>query len=377
MRPHVAGVVEEKNEMLHRKTLAAAIALGVTFCAHATELPWDVKALTGTPAKTESEIASQNFLRLNRTMFELYGDAAKIFATNLKARHPIILALFSGAGGRLILYRPGQPPVEAPQVPAVYQLLKSVGHSTMAVSEIVLPYVDNPRDTTWRASMQNYRIQMQAALDSVDNVPMQADWKPNNRAILANNVAFMDEALAKGVISYDALQAWAKRQAPLLALNVKWAAETQVAHWMGVMDGWKKSIGPDWNKTYAASNTIYVARQNNVLFSVLAQFFGPEAINDRLILIETVSFTTTPDDMMESLTRIVADRSVGELFFGNYKLMDYELMGGNGRAAIIAEAPKYGITPFLPPLVPFGSKQWPALVSGGSGPATIEDLLKK
>ena len=39
-------------------------------------------------------------------------------------------------------------------------------------------------------------------------------------------------------------------------------------------------------KVYAASNTIYVARQNNVLYSVLAQFFEPEDINTRLILIE-------------------------------------------------------------------------------------------
>jgi hypothetical protein len=255
--------------------------------------------------------------------------------------------------------------------------MKSVGHSTMAVSEIVLPYVDNPADTSWRPSMQMYRDQMAAALASVDNVPMQADWKPNQRSILANNVAFMDECLTRNVVSYDAMQAWAKKQAPLLALNVKWAAETQVAHWMSVMAEWKKMIGPDWNKTYAASNTIYVARQNNVLFSVLAQFFGPEAINERLILIETVSFTTTPEDMMESLTRIIADRSVGQLFFGSYHLMDYELMGGNGRAAIAAEAPKYGLTPFLPPLVPFGSKQWPTLISGGSGPATIDDLLRK
>jgi hypothetical protein len=46
-------------------------------------------------------------------------------------------------------------------------------------------------------------------------------------------------------------------------------------------------------KTCAASNTIYVTRQNNILFSVLAQFFGPEAINSRLMLIETISFTTT------------------------------------------------------------------------------------
>ncbi|MEP7329466.1 MAG: hypothetical protein ABI777_09660 [Betaproteobacteria bacterium] len=341
----------------------------------AADLPTKLQQLVGTPARPASDVASQNILQLNRSMFELYGDAAKIFASNIRSRHPIILGLFSGAGGRFILYRPGLPPLEAPQVPLAYQLLKSVGHSTMAISEIVLPYVDNPADTSWRGSMNAYRSRMHSALDTLDALPMQPEWRDNNRAILRNNIAFMDACLTKGVITFDALQAFGKQQAPLLKLDVAWAAETQVAHWMGVLADWKKMLGPDWDKAYAASNTIYVARQNNVIFSVLAQFFGPEAINDRLILIETVSFTTTPDDMLESLTRIIADRSVGQVFFGNYHLMDYELMGGNGRKAIIAESAKRGMTPFLPPLVPFGSHQWPTLVTPGPGPATIDDLL--
>jgi hypothetical protein len=158
----------------------------------------------------------------------------------------------------------------------------------------------------------------------------------------------MDDCLAKGAIPFAALEAFGKKQAPFLALNVAWAAQTQVRHWMDVMTDWKAQLGSDWEKTYAASNTIYVARQNNVLFSTLAQFFGPEAMNDRLILIETISFTTTPDDMMEALTRIIADRSDGALFFGDYYQMDYELMGGDARAAIVAESAKLGTTPFLP-----------------------------
>jgi hypothetical protein len=143
---------------------------------------------------------------------------------------------------------------------------------------------------------------------------------------------------------------------------------------MKVIGEWKTMLGSDWDKTYAASNTIYVARQNNILFSVLAQYFGPEAINDRLMLIETVSFTTTPQDMLESMVRIISDRSVGSLFFGNYHVMDYELMGGDARAAIIAESEKRGMKPFLPPLVPFGSKQWPTLVTPGPGPTTLADF---
>ena len=155
---------------------------------------------------------------------------------------------------------------------------------------------------------------------------------------------------------------------------IAWAAQTQVAHWMDVIGEWKKQLGPDWEKTYAASNTIYVARQNNILFSVLAQFFGPEAINSRLMLIETISFTTTPTEMLDSMTRIIGDRAVGGLFFGNPAVMDFELMGGNARDAIIAEAGKRGMTPFLPPKVPFGSKQWPSLVTPGTGPASLADL---
>jgi hypothetical protein len=93
-----------------------------------------------------------------------------------------------------------------------------------------------------------------------------------------------------------------------------------------------------------------------------------------LMLIETISFTSTLEDMLTSLTRIIADRSVGALFFGNYYLMDYELMGGNARAAIIAEDEKRGMKPFLPPAVPFGSQQWPTLITPGPGPTSLADI---
>src|SRR6202048_4575017 len=330
--------------------------------------------IAGKPAATPSDIATKDVLALNSGMFELYGDAARIFQNNILSRHPAILGLFSGAGGKLILYRPGTAPVEAPQVPVVYQLLKSVGHSTMALAEVVGPFVDNPNDKSWRGSMLAYRSRMQSALDGLDVTPMEPSWRDNNRSILQNNLAFMDECVAKGVIPFTTLEAFGKKQAPFLAKNVAWAGQTQVGHWMTVLADWKAQLGADWDNTYAASNTIYVARQNNVLFSVLAQFFGPDAINSRLMLIETISFTTTPEDMLGALTRIIADRSVGAIFFGNYYLMDYELMGGNARKEIAAQSAKYGIKPFLPPAVAFGSHQVPTLITPGAGPASLDDL---
>jgi hypothetical protein len=342
--------------------------------ADAQSLPSYMGPISGLTTATPAETATKDMLALNTGMFELYGDASKVFQANILAKHPVILGLFSGAGGKFTLYRPGQPQLDAPPVPVVYQLLKSIGHSTMALAEVVGPYLDNPDNKSWRGSMLAYRSRMQSALDGLDTTPIAAEWRDNNRTILRNNLAFMDDCVAKGVISFTALEAFGKKQAPYLAKDVTWAAQTQVDHWMTVLAGWKTMLGADWDKTYAASNTIYVARQNNVLFSVLAQFFGPEAINDRLLLIETVSFTTTQADMLDSLTRIIADRSVGSLFFGNYHLMDYELMGGDARVAITTESAKRGMTALLPPVVPFGSHQWPTLVTVGPGPASIADL---
>ena len=354
---------------------ATFIALaGANGAAKAEDLPAYMQPIAGRIASSPAETATKNVLALNTGMFELYGDAGKIFQSNILNQHPVILGLFSGDGGKFILYRPDQAPLDAPPVPVVYQLLKSVGHSTMALAEVVGPYLNNPDDQAWRGSMTAYRSRMKSALDGLDATPMPPEWRDNNRTILENNIAFMDECLSKGAISFAALKAFSEKQTPYLKRDVTWAAQTQVAHWMTVIGDWKKMLGGDWDRTYAASNTIYVARQNNVLFSVLAQFFGPDAMNDRLLLIETMSFTTTPTDMLESLTRIISDRSVGAMFFGNYHLMDYELMGGDARAAIIAEDIKRAMTPFLPPAVPFGSKQWPTLVTPGSGPASIADL---
>ncbi len=358
-------------------TTCAGAVLAFTFaCApgYSADIPDYFKPIVGTQNPSAAEVGTKNVLQLNKSMFELYGDAAQIFQRNFLSSHPVILGLFSGAGGRFILYRPGQAPLEAPSVPIQYQLMKSVGHSTMALGEIVVPYINSPDDHSWRGSMASYRAQMQAALDGIDATALQDDWKPNSRAILQNNIDFMDECLKTNKITPEAVEAFAKKQAPLLKKNIAWAAQTQVHHWMDVIGQWKQMLGADWDKTYAASNTIYVARQNNILFSVLAQYFGPEAINDRLMLIETVSFTATPEDMLELVMRIVADRSVGAAFFGNYYLMDYELMGGDARQAIIDEDKKRNISVNLPPQVSFGSHQWPTLITPGTGPKTLADL---
>lgn len=362
-----------------RRALLWTVLCGITaltaVSAQAQQaVPDYMNVIVGAKVPDASSSAKQNVLALNTGMFELYGEAGGLIQGSILSQHPVILGLFSGAGGRFILYRPGQAPLEGPPVPDVYQLLKSIGHSVMALGVVVGPHVGKHDDVSFQPSLLAYRERLKAALDSLDKTSMPQAWRANNHELISENIAFIDRVTAGQVVSFADVQDFAAKQKNRLKLDIKWAADTQVKHWMGVLADWKTQLGPDWGKVYAASNTIYVARQNNVLYSVLAQFFGPEDINSRLILIETVSFTSTPQDMLESLTRIIADRTVGETFFGSRYLMDYELMGGDARDSIVAETKARGIATNLPPKVPFGSHQWPTLITPGPGPASLADL---
>src|SRR5467141_2762809 len=170
-------------------TLTSIVLAGLGATGKAQDLPPYMAPISGRTVSSPAETAMNNVLALNTSMFELYDNAAKIYEKNILSKHPVILGLFSGAGGRFILYRPGVAPLEAPSVPIVYQLLKSVDHSTMALTEIVTPYLDNAANQSWRSSMAAYRARTKSALGGLDATPMPADWRDNSRIILENNIA--------------------------------------------------------------------------------------------------------------------------------------------------------------------------------------------
>src|SRR5258707_226081 len=159
---------------------------------------------TPTSARVDTEHA---VLALKTSMMGLYDTSLETFKQNMRDQVPIIVALFSGQGGQMILYRPGHAPEVAPPVPIVYQLAKSVGHSTMAIYQIVVPYLASPTaNQLWRGPLQAFRTQSQTALDSLAALDMSEDDRAVLRTILERNLAFMDECLSKGTYSYETVE---------------------------------------------------------------------------------------------------------------------------------------------------------------------------
>jgi hypothetical protein len=65
---------------------------------------------------------------------------------------------------------------------------------------------------------------------------------------------------------------------------------------------------------------------------------GRDPVYRRLILFETSVFFTTNEDMLDLLTRVVSDRSLGNPYFNDYYLMDYKLLRSGARRAISSRA---------------------------------------
>jgi hypothetical protein len=329
------------------------------------------------PPASAQDVAERAVLALNESMILLYEQSLTKFKQNMRDRVPIILALFTGEGGQMILYRPGQEAEVAPPVPIVYQIAKSVGHSTMAIYEIVSPYLSNAyANQLWRPPLEMYWTQNHTALNRLGALDISEDVRSILSEILERNLAFMDECIANGGYSYREVEKYIRDTVPHSIKTIGVGSGAQVGHWMKVIEGWKNELGDDWERTYAVSNSLYIARQNNILYSVLVQFMGTETMGDRLLLVETPDFETTPEKMLDVLGRIVADRSLGMVFFRDYFLMDVELLGGGGREAIKREMAERGKEAVLPTLAPFRSNDWPWKTdpAKGTGPARMEDV---
>lgn len=341
------------------------------------KVPEFMQSFLNNKSECKENIALNNIYALNDNMFTIYDKSLEIYKKNFLEKHHLIMGLFSGKGGHFILYRPGKPPLEAEPVPYIYEVAKSVGHCAMATFDLLVPFTNDPsKDLAWLGSLMSYRTQVQTSLDSLTVIDVKEEDRTLLRDTLNQIAAFMDKCIKNRNFTYDDIQGFGRETKPNLAKLIDVATNAQVKHWWGVLEEWKKMIGKEWDNTYGLSNSIYVARQNNILFSTLVQFFGEKAMNDRLILLETTDFTTTPEAMMDALMRILSDRMIGEVFFKNPRLMDFELLGGSARKVIESEAKRCGCPAVLPPLVPYNSCSWPMKTdpATGTGPATMDQI---
>lgn len=368
-----------KNRFIREVILATVVAMAGVIslraqCYHASTNSPSTLASSPTPRATPytTTAAQDNILALNRAMMPIYDNELSLFQADFLKTHPIIVARFDGAGGQFTLFRPGQPPLKADEAPIIYQLVKSVGHSAMVTFDMAAPYI-NADSSTWKPQMQGFQTKIETALSTLDQSGIQKDDQTTVKDVLTTINDFLKKCLADNKITQDELTAYGLKCRPFFAKLIKVSAYAQAHHDMAILAEWKKLLGDQWKETYAITNTMMVTRQNNLLFSMLAEFMGRDSINHHLYMFETTSFETTDNDLINLLIRSLNDNKMGKTMLGNYWAMNTELLSNGGTEIIAAEAKHYGLPMILPDKEPFNSTDWPWRHNSkeGSGPAEL------
>ncbi|WP_183458755.1 hypothetical protein [Microbulbifer rhizosphaerae] len=277
---------------------------------------------------SKSEQAAKRLFALDDKMQQNYAVTQRMVG---EMQSPVILAMFNGVGGKYILRRHGREVAVEP-VPELYQQMKSVSHTIVGVYEIVSPYFDSPEDGNWRPKLTEFNQMLKDGLATLDQVGMPSEVEQHCRTILEGGIKFTGNALKTGTFSADDYSAYTKSVWPSIAANIQLAGKLQVDHFEDLITKWRKEMGEEeWSRLYAIVGTAWAMRRENVHFQILAQMMGREAVNDRLILAESIP-DVSEDQLLMLLGRIINDRGLATLVFGDEYRMDVELIGEATRA---------------------------------------------
>lgn len=315
--------------------LISMVVAVCTFLAGTAPALCESKGVVGQERLTASKAAAMRLYDLDDKMQANYAVTQRLVG---ESQSPVLLALFNGVGGKYVLRRQGSV-VEIEPVPPLYQQVKSVSHTIVGVFVIVSPYFNSPGDN-WKPKLAEFNKMLVKALETLDQAGMPEKVEKNCRTILKGGISFTGRALRTGKVTASDYSAYTKKVWPSIKENIELAAKLQVDHFEDVLTRWRKEMGEaEWSKLYAVVNSAWAMRRENVHFQILAEMMGSDAINDRLIMAESI-LDVTEDDLIMLLGRIINDRDLAVNVFGQeleYR-MDVELMGEAARDEIIKKA---------------------------------------
>ncbi|NNM59705.1 MAG: hypothetical protein HKM04_07805 [Legionellales bacterium] len=275
---------------------------------------------------------------LEPEMFTTMKAQADIYQEQLLAAHPVIVALFSPAGGQFVLYRPGQAPLIAPVLPQAqdYEFATLVEHAAMSTYAVAIRGINDSTHFDWQNQLQEYQKKIGAADASINNLTVSSSEKILFHRILGKTNDFMTQSLKQNTLSPQNTANYADSLKPDFVRLSKLVIDAQVNHWMGVTADWKKLLGKDWGHTYGVVLYIDTRPQNNIFLAVLAYYMGESAVGKQLFYFTTQSYSPTAEQAIEQLAKTMPDKVLANQVYGGYYLSYSQILGQTARAAMKA-----------------------------------------
>lgn len=283
-------------------------------------------ALTAPGSAQDAASAAASLRQLNDTAVAIYQDAKHRF---LAEADPVVIA---GGSSILIRHRGGERRVA--QIPAMYDVLKTVGHVPRSIWAALRPAFDGlDRDNAWRAKLEQLRPGAETALRVLPQTGLPQPAAGRAEDTLRRCLVLIDRYLAEGVPGREELQREMRAFAPALLADAADAAQARLDAIDRDVRPWWSALSPEEREramvVVLGSKT---ARPGNLVFGYFVNLLGVAEGGHRVIYAESIFDDKGAEGILASL---LTDRRLSVDFFADERRMERDLLADGAQARLL------------------------------------------
>ena len=270
--------------------------------------------------------AAAVFRQLNDTAVAIYQDAKRRF---LAEADPVVIASTRG-----VVIRHRGAVTQAGDIPAAYQLLKTVDHVPRSIWAALRPAIDGmDGDHAWRGKLSDLRTRTAAALEALPRAELARSAMKRSESTLRGSLALIDRYLAQGVPAREQFQADIKPFTPALLADAADAARAQINAIDRVVRPWWDGLSQaERERTYVVVLGGKTSRPGNVAYSYFVNLLGPAEDGHRVVYAESLFDEKAADAILGSL---LTDRRLSLDFFADERRMERDLLADGAEARLL------------------------------------------
>ncbi|OJH42690.1 hypothetical protein [Cystobacter ferrugineus] len=213
--------------------------------------------------------------------------------------------------------------------PALYTLLKDLGHSCLGVYSGILPWLRG-------GSVPDPAVELAPLVEHLRRGQQRFEQLapgPEERALGGEIFALHEELLAHAAsgqpLGARELEAWGRALGPRLERAFRWAAHAQVDAIHAAVTGWAASRGEEpWTNLWVVPLGPRIAREGFLQTQYFERLLGAEGARERLVFGENLAGVP---DALRLLTSVVLDRALSLTLFGDPRRLEVDILAQGAR----------------------------------------------
>jgi hypothetical protein len=238
---------------------------------------------------------------------------------------PVILL----SGDDLILRKDGQR-VEVHFMPAVYHVLKSVSHVTMALDVCLAAHADEePLGAAVLAELKEYRAAIATGLEEIGSAGLDPEQVERQRKLLTASLQCVDSVVAARRCTRQERVTAIRRMMPWVMSNAAEAARAALDALHRQVSLWRSQMSPEeWKRLSVVIMGRQLPRRGNLAVQYFARLLGERGEGRRITYAESITEESKALDLMATRT---VDTGLGADFFNDPMRMHRDLLENAAR----------------------------------------------